>query len=132
MNDHRVTIVSRSIFLFLNTAGSIRSLSKPSRLHHTPSNMKPIELNHEATADNPLRYQVCCLFLLPTCAEYPVLMAVTLLLEPHELHVTKYNLFSPLLSSVSGDLQVLHETYSPMIVISTQLAIGFRMPADFH
>ena len=38
---------------------------------------------------------------------------MTLLREPHELHVTKYNLFSPLLSSVSGERQVLQDTYSP-------------------
>jgi hypothetical protein len=54
----------------------------------------------------------CCLRLLPTCAEKPVLMAVTLLRDPHELQVMKYSLFSPLLSSVSGDLQVLQVTYS--------------------
>ena len=39
-------------------------------------------------------------------------MAVTDRLEPHELHVTKYRRFSPLLSSVSGLRQVLHVTYS--------------------
>jgi hypothetical protein len=39
-------------------------------------------------------------------------MAVTLRREPQELQVMKYNLFSPLLSSVSGDLQVLQVTYS--------------------
>lgn len=50
--------------------------------------------------------------LLPTWAEKPVLIAVTLRLEPHELHVRKYRRFSPLLSSVSGDLHVLQVTYS--------------------
>lgn len=38
---------------------------------------------------------------------------MTLRLDPHELHVTKYSLFSPLLSSVSGERQVLQVTYSP-------------------
>lgn len=37
-------------------------------------------------------------------------MACTERLDPQLLHVTKYNLFSPLLSSVSGDLQVLQTT----------------------
>lgn len=45
-------------------------------------------------------------------------MAVTLRRLPHELHVTKYNRFSPLLSSVSGDRQVLQVTYSTMKVQS--------------
>ena len=40
-------------------------------------------------------------------------MAVTERLLPQELQVTKYRRFSPLLSSVSGDLQVLQVTYSP-------------------
>ena len=39
-------------------------------------------------------------------------MAVTLRREPQELQVIKYSLFSPLLSSVSGDLHVLQVTYS--------------------
>lgn len=56
--------------------------------------------------------QPCCLFLLPTWAEKPALMAVTLRLLPHELQLTKYNRFSPRTSSVSGDLQVLQVTYS--------------------
>lgn len=56
--------------------------------------------------------QPCCLFLLPTCAEKPVLIAVTDRLLAHELHVTKYRRFSPLFNSVSGDLQVLQVTYS--------------------
>ena len=42
------------------------------------------------------------LFLLPTWAEKPVLMAVTERLEPQLLQVTKYSLFSPLLSSGVG------------------------------
>lgn len=51
-------------------------------------------------------------FRFPICAVKPDLMAVTDLLLPHELHVTKYSLFSPLLSSVSGERQVLQVTYS--------------------
>lgn len=39
-------------------------------------------------------------------------MAVTERRDPQELQVMKYSLFSPLLSSVSGDLQVLQVTYS--------------------
>lgn len=39
-------------------------------------------------------------------------MAVTLRREPQLLQVMKYKRFSPLLSSVSGDLQVLQVTYS--------------------
>jgi hypothetical protein len=39
-------------------------------------------------------------------------MAVTLRREPQLLQVMKYRRFSPLLSSVSGDLQVLQVTYS--------------------
>jgi hypothetical protein len=61
--------------------------------------------------------QQISLTLLSTCAEKPVLMAVTLLREPQELQVMKYNLFSPLLSSVSGDLQVLQVTYSTNIML---------------
>lgn len=56
--------------------------------------------------------QPCIFLLLPTWAENPVLIAVTDLREPQELHVMKYRRFSPLLSSVSGDLQVLQVTYS--------------------
>jgi hypothetical protein len=40
------------------------------------------------------------------------LMAVTDRRDPQELQVMKYSLFSPLLSSVSGDRQVLQVTYS--------------------
>lgn len=39
-------------------------------------------------------------------------MAVTVRREPHELQLTKYRRFSPLLSSVLGDLHVLQVTYS--------------------
>jgi hypothetical protein len=51
-------------------------------------------------------------FRFPICAVKPDLMAVTDLLLPHELQVTKYNLFSPLFNSVSGERQVLQVTYS--------------------
>lgn len=54
----------------------------------------------------------CILLRLPTCAEKPVLIAVTLRRLPHELQVTKYRRFSPLLRSVSCDRQVLQATYS--------------------
>ena len=56
--------------------------------------------------------------LLPIWAEKPVLMAVTERLDPHELHVRKYRRFSPLLSSVSGDLHVLHVTYSTVALLA--------------
>jgi hypothetical protein len=62
-------------------------------------------------------------FLLPTWAEKPVLMAVTERLEPQLLQVTKYSLFSPLLSSVSGLRQVLQVTYSTVNVVSTNKTI---------
>lgn len=58
-------------------------------------------------------------FLLPTWAEKPVLMAVTDRREPQLLQVTKYRRFSPLLSSVSGDLHVLQVTYSTGKMVST-------------
>ena len=45
-------------------------------------------------------------------------MAVTERLLPQELQVTKYRRFSPLLSSVSGDRQVLQVTYSPLSNVS--------------
>ena len=44
-------------------------------------------------------------------------MAVTERLEPQLLQVTKYNLFSPLLSSVSGLRQVLQVTYSTIVLL---------------
>lgn len=43
-------------------------------------------------------------------------MAATERREPHELQVTKYRRFSPLLSSVSGLRQVLQVTYSTVMV----------------
>lgn len=46
-------------------------------------------------------------------------MAVTERLLPQELQVTKYRRFSPLLSSVSGDRQVLQVTYSPRAMSAT-------------
>ena len=61
------------------------------------------------------------LFLLPTWAEKPVLMAVTERLEPQLLQVTKYSLFSPLLSSVSGLRQVLQVTYSTVVIVSLRM-----------
>ena len=48
-------------------------------------------------------------------------MAVTLRREPQELQVMKYNRFSPLLSSVSGDLQVLQVTYSTFSLLAIVL-----------
>jgi hypothetical protein len=45
-------------------------------------------------------------------------MAVTERREPQLLQVTKYRRFSPLLSSVSGDLQVLQVTYSTVILLA--------------
>lgn len=71
--------------------------------------------------NNPL--QPCIFFLLPTWAEKPVLMAVTDRLDPHELHVIKYRRFSPLLSSVSGDLHVLQTTYSTFLLATNKLTI---------
>jgi hypothetical protein len=47
-------------------------------------------------------------------------MAVTERLEPQLLQVTKYSLFSPLLSSVSGLRQVLQVTYSTVGIVSTK------------
>jgi len=67
---------------------------------------------------------VCILLRLPTCAEKPVLMAVTLRRLPQELQVTKYSRFSPLLSSVSCDRQVLHATYSTILHQSTTTGGG--------
>ena len=48
-------------------------------------------------------------------------MAVTERRDPQELQVMKYSLFSPLLSSVSGDLQVLQVTYSTAIELASDL-----------
>lgn len=53
-----------------------------------------------------------CRLRLPTWAEKPVLMAVTLRRLPQELQVMKLSRFSPLTSSVSGERQVLQVTYS--------------------
>lgn len=53
-------------------------------------------------------------------------MAVTERREPQELQVTKYRRFSPLLSSVSGERQVLHVTYSTM----TRLANAQKLDKD--
>lgn len=44
-------------------------------------------------------------------------MAATERRDPHELQVTKYRRFSPLLSSVSGLRQVLQVTYSTVVLL---------------
>lgn len=59
----------------------------------------------------PANQPVLFLLLLPTCAWKPVLMVATERLDPQDSHDMKKMRFS-LLRRVSGDLQVLHVTYS--------------------
>lgn len=68
-------------------------------------------------------------FLFPIWAEKPVLMGATERREPHELQVTNDRRFSPLLNSVSGDLHVLHDTYSMMYLRRTvSSCFGWKRP----
>ena len=59
----------------------------------------------------PANQPVLFLLLLPTCAWKPVLIVATERLDPQDSHDMKKIRFS-LLSRVSGDLHVLHVTYS--------------------
>lgn len=59
----------------------------------------------------PANQPVLFLLLLPTCAWKPVLIVATERLDPQDSHDMKKIRFS-LLRRVSGDLHVLHVTYS--------------------
>src|SRR6201996_6627007 len=59
------------------------------------------------------------LFLLPTWAVKPLLIAVTDRLDPQFRHSTKYSRFSPFSNLVFGLLHVLQVTYSTMYRLRT-------------